>query len=75
MTARDTVEVKSGKSVRKKPINLTTRLIEVEVESEEDGTKAGGPMRLPSIVSADGTDIPLAVRASIGGWSRPSRNP
>ncbi len=73
VTARDTVDVKSGKSVRKKPINLTTRLIEVEVESEEDfrAKKAGGPIRLPSIVSADGTDIPLAVRASIGGWSRP----
>ncbi len=73
VTARDTVEVRSGKGVRKKNINLTSRLIDVAVESEEDirATKPGGPMRLPSIVSADGTDIPFAVRASIGEWSRP----
>jgi hypothetical protein len=73
VTARDTVQVRSGKGMRQKNINLTSRLIDVAVESEEDvrASKSGGPMRLPSIVSADATDIPFAVRASIGEWSRP----
>jgi hypothetical protein len=73
VTARDTVEVRSGRGVRKKNINLTSRLIDVAVESEEEVRiqKPGAPMRLPTIVSADGTDIPFAVRASIGEWSRP----
>lgn len=73
VTARDTVEVKTGRGTRKKQINVTSRLIEVAVESEDEiGTqKVGAAIRLPSIVSADGTDVPYAVRAGIGEWARP----
>ena len=73
VTARDTVEVKSGRGTRKKSINVTSRLIEVSVESEDENRsqKPGGPIRLPAIVSADGTDVPYVVRAGIGDWARP----
>jgi hypothetical protein len=73
VTARDTVEIKSGRGTRKKQINVTSRLIEVAVESEEDlrSQKVGGLIRLPAIVSADGNDVPYAVRAGIGEWARP----
>jgi len=73
VTARDTVEVKSGRGTRKKAINVTSRLIEVSVESEDEtrSQKPGGPIRLPAIISADGTDVPYVVRASIGDWARP----
>ena len=73
VTARDIVEVRSGRGTRKKPINVTSRLIEVAIESEDDvrAKQKGGPMRLPSIVSTDGTDIPYAVRAGIGEWAKP----
>jgi hypothetical protein len=73
VTARDTVEVKSGKGTRNKQINVTSRLIEVSVESEDEtrSQKPGGPIRLPAIVSADGTDVPYVVRASIGDWAKP----
>ena len=73
VTARDTVEVKSGRGTRKKAINVTSRLIEVSVESEDEtrSQKPGGPIRLPAIISADGTDIPYVVRAGIGDWARP----
>ncbi|MGH7749950.1 MAG: hypothetical protein ACREQ5_35050, partial [Candidatus Dormibacteria bacterium] len=73
VTARDVVEVRSGRGTRKKPINVTSRLIEVAVESEDEvkAPKSGVPLRLPSIVSSDGTDVPYAVRAGIGEWAKP----
>ena len=73
VTARDVVEVRSGRGVRKKQINVTSRLIEVAVESEDElkAQKPGGSIRLPSIVSSDGTDVPYAVRAGIGEWAKP----
>ncbi len=73
VTARDVVEVASGRGKRNKQINVTSRLIEVAVESEEDvGTqRRGAPIRLPAIVSADAVDIPYAVRAGIGEWAKP----
>jgi hypothetical protein len=73
VTARDVVEVKSGRGIRKKAINVTSRLIEVAVESEEDITlqRRGAQPRLPAIVSADGTDVPYAIRAGIGDWAKP----
>ena len=67
VTARDVVEIRSGR------INVTSRLIEVAVESEEEvrSRNPGGPIRLPAIVSSDGTDVPYAVRAGIGDWAKP----
>jgi hypothetical protein len=56
-----------------KAINVTSRLIEVSVESEDEtrSQKRGGPIRLPAMISADGTDVPYVVRAGIGDWARP----
>ncbi len=65
VTARDTVEVKSGRGTRKKAINVTSRAIEVSVENEDKirTQKPGGPIRLPAIISAESTDVPYVVRA------------
>ncbi len=73
VTARDVVEVTSGRGKRKKQINVTSRLIEVAVESEEEigSQRRGTPIRLPAIVSADAVDVPYAVRAGIGEWAKP----
>jgi hypothetical protein len=74
VTARDDVDVTSGRGGKKrKRINVTSRLIEVAVESEEflRSQRSGGEIPLPAIISSDGNDVPYAVRVALGDWSRP----
>jgi hypothetical protein len=72
VTAKDTIQIPSGRGFRSKKINVTSRLIEVAIESEDDEQeRRGGRMRLPSIVDAASSDIPYAVRAGLGEWAKP----
>jgi hypothetical protein len=73
VTAREKMEVPSGRGKRTKSINVTSRLIEVSIESEDDeqATHQGGQPRLPAIVDAQSTDIPFAIRAGLGEWAKP----
>lgn len=73
VSVRDTIEIGTGRGKRKKPIHVISRLIEIAVESEDEGSAQGrgAPLPLPSIVSGEGRDIPYAVRVKMGDWVRP----
>jgi hypothetical protein len=73
VTAKDTIQIPSGRGFRPKKVNVTSRLIEVAIESKDDAEerRGGGRLRLPSIVDAASSDIPYVVRAGLGEWAKP----
>ena len=66
VVGRDTVLEKRGKSTRKKKIKLYSHLIELAVETDDDGTNA---LTLPELELPSGV-IPYAFRVALGEWAQ-----
>lgn len=68
VAGRDVVEEKRGKTIRKKRVRLYSRLIELQIEADDNL----GALELPNIDLASEV-VPYAFRVGLGGWNNTYR--
>lgn len=66
VVGRDVVLEKRGTTTRKKKVKLYSRLIDVEIETDDDGS-AG--MTLPEF-GLPNDEVPYGFRVALGGWAQ-----